>query len=281
MNSLKETKYLLKKYNIRADKRLGQNFLIDDKVINEIITGANIDKDDFIIEIGPGLGTLTSKLLEKAKKVTCIELDDKMVKILEDRFKLYENFEIIKNDVLKIDLKELISARKKECKNVKVVANLPYYITTPIITKLLEEDLNLESITVMVQKEVADRLIETPGGKNTGAITYCIHYYSEAQSIIEVPKEAFIPSPKVTSKVVKLKLRKEYEVEVKDKKKMFKIIKNAFTQRRKTLLNSLTNTNIFENKKQGETLLENLGIDINIRPERMTIQNFADIANKL
>ena len=281
MNSLKETKYLLKKYNIRADKRLGQNFLIDDKVINEIITGANIDKDDFIIEIGPGLGTLTSKLLEKAKKVTCIELDDKMVKILEDRFKLYENFEIIKNDVLKIDLKELISARKKECKNVKVVANLPYYITTPIITKLLEEDLNLESITVMVQKEVADRLIETPGGKNTGAITYCIHYYSEAQSIIEVPKEAFIPSPKVTSKVVNLKLRKEYEVEVKDKKKMFKIIKNAFTQRRKTLLNSLTNTNIFENKKQGETLLENLGIDINIRPERMTIQNFADIANKL
>ena len=281
MNSLKETKYLLKKYNIRADKRLGQNFLIDDKVINEIITGANIDKDDFIIEIGPGLGTLTSKLLEKAKKVTCIELDDRMVKILEDRFKLYENFEIIKNDVLKIDLKELISARKKECKNVKVVANLPYYITTPIITKLLEEDLNLESITVMVQKEVADRLIETPGGKNTGAITYCIHYYSEAQSIIEVPKEAFIPSPKVTSKVVNLKLRKEYEVEVKDKKKMFKIIKNAFTQRRKTLLNSLTNTNIFENKKQGETLLENLGIDINIRPERMTIQNFADIANKL
>ena len=281
MNSLEETKYLLKKYNIKADKRLGQNFLIDDKVIDEIITGANIDKDDFIIEIGPGLGTLTSKLLEKAKKVTCIELDDRMVKILEDRFKLYKNFEIIKNDVLKIDLKELINERKKECKNVKVVANLPYYITTPIITKLLEEDLNLESITVMVQKEVADRLIEIPGGKNTGAITYCIYYYSEAQSIIEVPKESFIPSPKVTSKVVKLKLRKEYEVEVKDKQKMFKIIKNAFTQRRKTLLNSLTNTNIFENKKQGEALLENLGIDINIRPERMTIQNFADIANKL
>ena len=281
MNSLEETKYLLKKYNIRADKRLGQNFLVDDKVIDEIITGANIDKEDFIIEIGPGLGTLTSRLLEKAKKVTCIELDDRMVEILEDRFKLYKNFEIIKNDVLKIDLKELIKGKQKECKNVKVVANLPYYITTPIITKLLEENLNLESITVMIQKEVADRLIETPGGKNTGAITYCIYFYSEAQSIIEVPKEAFIPSPKVTSKVVKLKLRKEYEVEVKDKEKMFRIIKNAFTQRRKTLLNSLTNTNIFENKKQGEALLESLGIDINIRPERMTIQNFADIANKL
>ena len=169
-NILEETKFIMKKYNIKANKSLGQNFLIDDNVIKKIIEGSNVCKDDLIIEIGPGLGTLTEFLLEKANKVISIELDKKMLNILKDRFKLYNNFELIHNDVLKVNLKELIQKEKQDSniKHVKIVANLPYYITTPIIMKLLEEQLDLTSITVMVQKEVADRLIETPGGKNTG-----------------------------------------------------------------------------------------------------------------
>ena len=279
MDSLKETKFLINKYNIRANKNLGQNFLIDDNIINTIIDKANIGEEDLVIEIGPGLGTLTSLLLEKAKKVICIELDKRMVEILKERFKLYKSFEIIQGDILKLNLKEKIDSIKSEYKNIKVVANLPYYITTQIVTKLLEDELDLESITIMIQKEVADRLVETPGGKNTGAITYCINYYCESETIVEVPKEAFIPSPKVTSKVIKLKLRKELLVKT-NKEEMFRIIKSAFTQRRKTLLNSLTNTNILKTKEQGMKILKKLGIDVNIRPEKLTLEDFANITNE-
>ena len=278
MNSLKETKFLINKYNIRANKNLGQNFLIDDNVINKIVEAADIGKEDLVIEIGPGLGTLTSLLLEKAKKVICIELDERMVEILTDRFKLYDNFEIIQDDVLKLDLKGLIKKNKSEYRNVKIVANLPYYITTQIITKLLEDELDLESITVMIQKEVADRLIEVPGGKNTGAITYCINYYCETSSIIEVPKESFIPAPKVTSEVIKLTLRKTPPVKV-DKKEMFKIIKFAFMQRRKTLVNSLTNAKYFASKEEAIELLKKLEINENIRPEKLSLEEFAKISN--
>ena len=172
MNVLEETKYIMRKYGIKANKSLGQNFLINEDVINKIVSSANITKEDLVIEIGPGLGTLTKYLLEKASKVICIELDDKMISILNDRFSLYNNLELINKDVLKVDLRQLITAEKEKnkVKNVKVVANLPYYITTPIIMKLLEEKLDIESITVMIQKEVADRLIAIPGEKNTGAI---------------------------------------------------------------------------------------------------------------
>ena len=280
LDSLNETKFLINKYNIRANKNLGQNFLIDDNVINTIIDKADIEKEDLIIEIGPGLGTLTSLLLEKAKKVICIELDKRMVEILKDRFKLYESFEIIQGDILKLNLKELIKKNRKKYKNIKVVANLPYYITTQIVTKLLEDELDLESITIMIQREVADRLIETPGGKNTGAITYCINYYCETETVVEVPKEAFIPSPKVTSKVIKLTIRKKTPVET-NKEEMFRIIKSAFMQRRKTLLNSLTNTNIFESKEKGMQILKNLKIDINVRPEKLTLEDFANITNEI
>ena len=168
-NILEETNFILKKYSIRANKSLGQNFLINQAVVDEIVSSANITKEDLVIEIGPGLGTLTKQLLEKAGKVICVELDERMVKILKDRFSLYENFEIINQDILKVNLKEII---EKENKNCKVVANLPYYITTPIIMKLLEDKLNIESITVMIQKEVAERLIAMPGEKLSGAITY-------------------------------------------------------------------------------------------------------------
>lgn len=279
---LDDTKFIMKKYNIKANKSLGQNFLIDDKVIEKIIEGSNVCKDDLIIEIGPGLGTLTEVLLEKANKVISIELDKKMIKILEDRFKLYNNFELIHNDVLKVNLHEIIEKEKQNSniKHVKIVANLPYYITTPIVMKLLEEQLDLNSITVMVQKEVADRLIETPGGKNTGAITYSVFYYATSESILEVPNTSFIPEPDVTSEVIKLNIRKTPPVNVKDKNILFRIIKCAFMQRRKTLLNSLTNTKVFLNKEEGIKILNKLNLSEDIRPEKLSLQDFANITNK-
>ena len=282
-NILEETKFIMKKYNIKANKSLGQNFLIDEEVVRTIVESSKISKEDFVIEIGPGLGTLTKYLLEKAKKVTCIELDKKMIRILEDRFKLYDNFEVLNQDVLKVDLKTLIEKTKenKEIKNVKVVANLPYYITTPIIMKLLEEQLDLESITVMIQKEVAERLIAIPGEKNTGAITYSVYYYSNAEGILEVPNNSFIPEPEVTSEVIKLNIRKEPPVEVKNRELMFKIIKNAFMQRRKTLVNALTNTKVFASKEEGINILKDLNLEENIRAENLRIEDFANIANKI
>ena len=280
---IEETKFIMKKYNIRANKSLGQNFLISEQVVNEIVESSKIDKDDLVIEIGPGLGTLTKYLLEKAGKVIGIELDKKMVEILQDRFKLYNNFELYQQDVLKIDLKHLIKKEKENTniKEVKIVANLPYYITTPIIMKLLEEKLDLESITVMIQKEVADRLIAIPGEKETGAITYAVYYYAIAEAKLEVPKESFIPEPEVTSKVIKLNIRKEPPVEVQDKELMFKIIKSAFMQRRKTLINALNNAKIFQNKEEGNKILQSLKLDESVRAEKLTLENFADITNMI
>ena len=282
-NILEETKFIMKKYNIKANKNLGQNFLISQEVVEKIVDSSQITREDLVIEIGPGLGTLTKYLLEKAGKVICIELDTKMLQILEDRFSLYNNFEIINNDVLKVDLKNIIKKEKEnsKIKNVKIVANLPYYITTPIIMKLLEEELELESITVMIQKEVADRLIAIPGQKNTGAITYSVYYYATSEGILEVPNNSFIPEPEVTSKVIKLNIRKEPIVNPKDKEKMFKVIKNAFMQKRKTLLNSLTNNKIFANKQQGIEILKSLGINENIRPEELTLEQFARISDNI
>lgn len=280
---LEETKFIMNKYHIKANKSLGQNFLIKEEVVEKIVESSNIEKDDLVIEIGPGLGTLTKKLLEKAGKVICIELDKKMLQILEDRFSLYENFQVLNQDVLKVDLKSLIEEDKKENhrKAVKIVANLPYYITTPIIMKLLEEELPLESITVMIQKEVANRLIAVPGKKETGAITYSVYYYAEAEGILEVPNNSFLPEPEVTSKVIKLNIRKTPPVTVKNKQKMFQIIKCAFMQRRKTLLNALVNTKIFDSKEQGAKLLEQLGMDISIRPEKLQLEDYAKICEML
>ena len=278
---LEETKFIMKKYNIKAAKSLGQNFLINKEVIDNIIFSSDIKEEDLVIEIGPGLGTLTKYLLEKAKKVICIELDKKMIKILKERFSLYNNFELINEDILKVNLKELIEEEKKSgnIKTVKIVANLPYYITTPIIMKLLEEKLDLESITVMVQKEVADRLIEIPGGKNTGAITYTVYYYAEAKGILEVPKDSFIPEPEVTSKVINLKIRKKEPVKVINKEVMFRIIKCAFMQRRKTLINALTNTYVFRSKEEGEKILKAIGLSIKVRAENLKIEDYAKITN--
>ena len=281
MNTLEETKFLMKKYKIRANKNLGQNFLIDDEVIQDIVNGAKISKEDLVIEIGPGLGTMTALLVEKAKKVICIELDKKMIKILNDRFIAYDNIELINQDVLKVELKELIKQEKEnnQIKNVKIVANLPYYITTPIIMKLLESNLDIESITVMIQKEVADRLIEIPSGKNTGAITYTVYYYCKSTKIREVANTSFIPMPEVTSEVINLELRKEPAVKVENKKVFFNIIKSAYMQRRKTLLNSLVNTGVFKNKEEGLEILKKLNLREDIRAENLTIEDFARLTN--
>ena len=276
MNILEETKFLIDKYNVSANKKLGQNFLIDENIVNEIIESSNINKEDLIIEIGPGLGTLTSKLLDVSKKVIAIELDRYMVEILEDRFKLYSNFELINNDFLKVNIKEIIEKENIKGK-VKVVANLPYYISTPIIMKLLEEDLDIDEIIIMVQKEVGERITANTGSKASGSITYIVEYYAEKEILIKVPSSSFIPSPKVDSEVIKLKIRKNPKVNVKNKDLLFKMIKQSFTQRRKTLVNGLGNLGL--SKEEISNILETLGFDKNIRGEVLTLEEFAKISD--
>ena len=278
-SSLEDTKFILKKYNIQANKGLGQNFLIDDNVINDIIKSSEIEERDLIIEIGPGLGTLTSKLLEKAGLIIAIELDSRMIKILEDRFKLYNNFKLINDDILKVNLRKIINENISDFKNVKIVANLPYYITTPIIMKLLEDKLDIDSIIVMVQKEVADRLTAKPGSRPSGAITYTVDYYSKAEEIVFVSKNSFIPVPEVDSEVIKLKIRKEKKVQVLNEDMFFKIIKASFMQRRKTLINGLINSGIIKDREKIQEIFEKIGIDINIRGEKLTIEQFANVSN--
>lgn len=282
MDLYNETKFLMNKYNIQANKSLGQNFLIDENVINTAIKKSNINKEDLVIEIGPGLGTLTKYLLESAGRVVCVELDKRMINILNERFFLYENFEVINADILKTDLNKIIKEAKEKynLKNAKIVANLPYYITTPIIMQLLENKINIECITVMIQKEVADRLAEIPGGKNTGAITYTVYYYGIAEKLLEVPNTSFIPEPSVTSEVIKINIRKEPAVKVNNEEGFFKLIKISFLQRRKTLLNALSNNGI-SSKEELTKMLKELEIDEKIRSEKLTIEQFAKISNYL
>lgn len=277
MNILKDTKFIMDKYHIKADKSLGQNFLIDDEAVSGIVEAANISKDDLIIEIGPGLGTLTKELLEKAGKVICIELDKRMIEILQDRFSIYENFKVINDDVLKVNLHELIE--KEKVVNTKIVANLPYYITTPIIMKLLEDRLDIETITVMIQKEVADRLVTEPGKGDTGAITYAINYYTNPKRVLEVQNDAFIPAPKVNSTVIQLEVLKESKVKVQDEKKLFELIRIAFMQKRKTLVNALSNSGKYGKKEYIEEVLTKLNIDLRIRPEKLSLDQFAELSN--
>lgn len=281
-NILNETKFLMKKYKISANKSLGQNFLINDEAVDDIVSSSKICSDDLVIEIGPGLGTLTKELLEKAAKVIAIELDTRMIKILNDRFSLYNNFEIINEDVLKVDLEKLISDQKNnlpQIKNVKIVANLPYYITTPIIMKLLEDRLSIDTITVMIQKEVADRIVSVPGSKLSGAITYTVNYYAEPESIRLVGREYFIPQPNVDSEVIKLNVRKEPVIKVKNQDLFFNIIKCSFMQRRKTLINALVNGNIIENKETAKKILNELKLNENIRGEVLSIEEFGRLSD--
>lgn len=274
MNSREETVLLLNHYKLHANKSFGQNFLIDDDVIDGIIESANISKKDLVIEIGPGLGTLTSKLLENANKVIAVEIDNKMVEVISDRFRMYNNLQIINEDILKIDLNAIIENEKQEDGKVKIVANLPYYISTPIIMKLLEERLNIDEIVVMVQKEVADRLTAKPGTKLSGAITYAVDYYSEAEPVLNVGRDCFIPAPKVDSEVIKLKLRKQPKVEVNNEKELFKLIKLNFTQRRKTLINVLVNSGMVKSKENAMKIFDELEFDYGVRGETLNLEQY-------
>lgn len=277
MDLLNETKFLMKKYNITANKSLGQNFLTNEEVILDTIKAAGIGKQDLVIEIGPGLGTLTNYLLESAGKVIAVELDKRMIEILKDRFKFFEDFEIINEDILKLDLNKLIEENEKY--NVKIVANLPYYITTPIIMKLLEGRANFESITVMVQKEVADRLCAKTGTREAGAITYAVEYYSNPTKLFVVPNISFVPAPNVESEVINLKVKKDKNTKVNDEEKLFKLIKYAFMQRRKTFINAIQNLDICQDKNHIRDVLNKLNIDEKIRGEALTLEDFINIAN--
>ena len=281
MSVYEETQAILKTYKIQANKSLGQNFLIDDCVIEKIIESSNIEKEDLIIEIGPGLGVLTERLLKKSNNVVVIELDKKMIEILQNRFCLNRNLEIINNDVLKVDLEKLIKNKKEQTNinKVKIVANLPYYISTPIIMKLLENRLEISEIIVMVQKEVAQRLGAETGTREAGAITYAVEYYAQATPIIDVPKESFIPSPKVESQVIKLEVRQNPKIEVEDEKLLFNIIQKSFMQRRKTLSNALINNRILDSKEEVEKMFKTLEIPSNVRGEKLTLEEFGKIAN--
>ena len=266
MNILEETRYIMNKYNVHPSKRLGQNFLFDEESLNTIASG--VTKEDTVIEIGPGLGTLTAILAEKANKVIAVELDSKMVEILEERFKLYNNVQIIHDDILNIDIDKIAP-------KAKVVANLPYYITTSIITKLLNT--NIKDITILIQKEVAERICAKPGSKKAGAITYFVKYYADSKIIANVPKEYFIPSPEVESAIVKLTKRDKKAVEVNDEKLFFDIIKTNFTQRRKTILNSLSS---IIDKETLKNILKECKIEETARGENLSLEQFALIVNK-
>lgn len=279
MDLLNETKFLMKKYNITANKSLGQNFLISEEVILNTIKSAEIGKDNLVIEIGPGLGTLTNYLLQSAGKVIAVELDKRMIEILEDRFKFFDNFEIINEDILKLDLNKIIEENKEY--TVKIVANLPYYITTPIIMKLLEEKVNFDSITVMVQKEVADRLCAKTGTREAGAITYAVEYYSEPKKLFVVPNTSFIPAPSVESEVINLKVKKKMKIAGVNEEKLFKLIKYAFMQRRKTLINAVQNTEVCDTKEKIKDILQRLGIDERIRGEALSLKDFINISELL
>ncbi len=241
MNLYEETQMLLNQYGLRAKKKYGQNFLINQEIIDEIVEKAQISNNDVVLEIGPGLGTLTKALVKKAKRVLAVELDEDMVSILKDRF-LEDNLEIINEDILKINNNDITEKYGK----IKVVANLPYYITTPIIMKLLEGEYNISSIVVMVQKEVGERICSNGNSRETGAITMSVDYYANARIIIDVPKDNFLPPPEVDSVVIKLDILDKPSVELKNKDRFFRLIKTAFSQRRKTILNSLSSRRLFE-----------------------------------
>ncbi|AFS77207.1 dimethyladenosine transferase KsgA [Gottschalkia acidurici 9a] len=274
------TKEIVSKYGFKFSKSLGQNFLVDGNIIRNICEGANITEEDGIIEIGPGIGTLTQQLSKYAKKVVAIELDKKLLPILEETLSECENVKVINEDVLKVDLERLIEEEFKGL-NVKVVANLPYYITTPIIMKLLESKLDIQQIVVMIQKEVALRMQANPGNKDYGALSIAVQYYSQPEIIANVPASVFIPRPNVDSAVIMLSVYDEPKVKVKDEKLMFNVVKSAFGQRRKTLLNALSGGNLNLTKEEVSKVLEEANIDPKKRGEVLAIEDFVNISDKI
>ena len=262
-------------------KKFGQNFLIDSNVLENIVEAAGITKDDFVLEIGPGIGTMTQYLCESARQVLAVEIDKMLIPILEDTLSEYDNVEVINQDVLKVDIKSLVE-EKNNGRPIKVVANLPYYITTPIIMGLFESKVPIESITIMVQKEVADRMQTGPGSKDYGALSLAVQYYAEAKVMLNVSATCFMPRPNVDSAVIKLTRHQESPVEVKDESLMFRIIRASFNQRRKTLVNGLKNSSELDFSKEEITeAIKSIGKEENIRGEKLTLEEFAKLSNAL
>ena len=272
---------ILRKYNFSFQKKFGQNFLIDTHVLDKIIRAADINKEDMVLEIGPGIGTMTQFLAEAAGKVAAVEIDKNLIPILNDTLAGYENVRIINDDVLKLDIRGLI-AEENEGKPIKVVANLPYYITTPIIMGLFEEHVPVESITVMVQKEVADRMQTGPGNKDYGALSLAVQYYAKPYIVANVPPNCFMPRPKVGSAVIRLTCHERPPVAVEDERLMFDIIRASFNQRRKTLANGLNNSDkIAFPKEVIMDAIEQLGKGASVRGESLTLEEFARLSNAL
>ena len=272
---------VLQKYNFVFQKKFGQNFLIDTHVLDKIIRAAEITKDDFVLEIGPGIGTMTQYLACAAGKVAAVEIDRSLIPILEDTLDGYDNVRIINNDILKVDIAKL-AEEENGGKPIKVVANLPYYITTPIIMGLFEKHVPLKSITVMVQKEVADRMQTGPGSKDYGALSLAVQYYAEPYIVANVPPNCFMPRPKVGSAVIRLERYEKPPVEVLDEKLMFRIIRASFNQRRKTLANGLKNSPELDfSKEEIEAAILSLGKGASVRGEALTLEEFAQLSDEL
>lgn len=284
MNTLSKTRSIMNKYNIIANKRYGQNFLIDDNILENIVESADITSEDLVIEIGPGLGNLTEYLLSKAKFVLLIEIDPKMITVLRDRFENKRNYSLLNEDVLKVNIDELVheieERESTKFRKVKVVANLPYYITTPILFKLLEAENTISDITVMVQKEVAERMVAAPKSKDYGILTLMVDYFSSAKIEIVVPNSSFIPEPGVMSAVINLNKNRKYKL--KNEKLFFELIHKAFAQRRKKMINSLVSTN-FNNmsKVQIEDLFSKCQLNFNTRAEELSIDEFIKIIDNI
>ena len=271
-----DIKLILKKHGFSFSKALGQNFIVDGGICPAIAREAALSKEDYVLEIGPGIGVLTAELCARAGKVVAVELDTRLPEILADTLADFDNFELVEGDILKLDLVQLFAEHFSGARKVKVCANLPYYITSPVIMALLESDLPLESITVMVQKEAGERLCAAVGTKQAGAVTAAVNYYAQAKELFFVPKESFLPSPKVDSEVIQLQVREAPPVAVADETLFFKVIKAAFLQRRKAAANSLS-AGLGMPKAEVIAMLESLGFEPSIRAEKFTMEDFASI----
>jgi 16S rRNA (adenine1518-N6/adenine1519-N6)-dimethyltransferase len=270
---------IIKKYDFVFQKKYGQNFLIDDNIVEKIVREAGVTKDDFVLEIGPGIGTMTQILAANAREVAAVEIDDNLIPILKETLAEFQNVTVIHNDILKVDIKAL-AEEKNNGRPIKVVANLPYYITTPIIMGLFESGVPIDSITIMVQKEVADRMQVGPGTKDYGALSLAVQYYAKPEIVVNVPPTCFIPRPNVGSAVIRLTRHENVPVEVRDEKLMFKLIRASFNQRRKTLANGLSNSSeIHLSKDVITSAIEKLGRGPSIRGEALTLQEFARLSN--
>ena len=271
---------ILQKYDFHFQKKFGQNFLIDTHVLERIVESSNITKDDFVLEIGPGIGTMTQYLCENAGKVMAVEIDKNLLPILADTLKEYDNVTVVNEDILKLDIGK-IAQEYNNGRPIKVVANLPYYITTPIIMALFESHVPLASVTVMVQKEVADRMQVGPGTKDYGALSLAVQFYAKPKVVLNVPASCFMPRPNVDSAVIRLERFKTPPVDVKNEHLMFKIIRASFNQRRKTMLNSVGNSGIGITKEALTNALETMGLPLTIRGEALTLEQFAQLSNLL